>query len=141
MSTPNLGNIFDALIINPLKTFFGDLLKTGEADAQALAQGALSDLTTAENNAAAALTASQAKVDAYVNPLVVTGVQALGTAIEVSVPGLTALVTAAEPPVETAATGVTDAVILAVITKLAAALSASAKSTAAVGLSNLAGAS
>lgn len=141
MTSPNFGNVFDAIVVNPLKMFFGDLLKTGEAESQALAQQALSALATAESNGAAALTAAQAQVDSYVNPLVDTGVAALGTALAASVPGLAPLITAAEPAVETDATGVTDAVILAVITKLVGALSAAAKTTAAVSLSNLAGAS
>lgn len=125
----------------PIENFFADGEKVLEGDFASLAQQGLAALATAENNASAALTAAQTQVAAVVNPVVDNFLAAGATAVSSSVPGLAPLITAAEPAVATAANGVTDAVLIAIITKLAGGLSTAAKSTAAINLSNLAGAS
>lgn len=130
----------NAQVFQPIANFFESGLKVLEGDLLTLLQQGQADLVTAENNAAAALTAAQAKVDTVINPVVDNFLKAGAAAIEASVPGLAPIIAAGEPPAETAINGVTDAVLVAMIGKLATLLSSAAKTTAAVQLSNMAGA-
>jgi hypothetical protein len=128
-------------LFTPIVNFFTDGAKVLEGDLATLAQEGLTELATAENNASAALTAANAKVASVVNPVVDSFLSAGAAVVSSSVPGLAPIITAAEPVAEADINGVTDAVLVAIITKLASGLSAAAKSTAAINLSNLAGAS
>ncbi len=144
---PDLGNILDAIFKNPFKAAFANakttltnLAATAKSDVMAAAQEGLNDLVAAQTNAAAALNGASAKIIGAINPLVQNGVKALATTLEADVPGIAPLIVSAEPGIESKATDLTDAVLLATIQTIAAGLSNAAKTTAAINLSTLAGA-
>lgn len=130
----------DKDIWQPIENFFNSAEKVLVGDIGTLVQEGLQMLSTAETQAADQLTAAQAKVDSTINPIVDGFLKAGAATLEATAPSIAPIIAAGEPVAETAANGVLDAVALKLISTLAGLLSDSAKSTAAVNLSNLAGA-
>lgn len=131
---PDIGNIFDADIVDPLKALLKDIEDAGESEAAALAQQASAVIASLESQGAQALQQGQAAIDAYVNPIVSTGVTAVVSAIPTIGPVI-------GKGAGVAATAITDAIIAGLITALSAGLSNAGKTQAANTLATAAGAS
>ena len=140
----DIGNELDAIFkpawLSVVHSLEG-LAANAEGDVKTQLQNAQSQLAAALNNAASQVSAAQTTIDATVNPIVNNGIEALANSISAAYPPFAPLVAAAEGEAEKLADVGTDAIALAAIQRLAALLSQAGKATAAVNLSNLAGAS
>ena len=141
---PDLGNILDSIfkpewlsVVHSVEA----LATNAEGEVKTALQNAQSEVTTALNNAATAVSSAQGQIATTVNPIVNNAIETFGASVSAAYPPFAPLIASAEGDAEKLADAGTDAILSAAITKLAGLLSAAGKATAAVNLSNLAGAS
>jgi hypothetical protein len=136
-----LASDFDADVITPIAAFFEDGVKFLEGDLGAAIQTAQTDLSTALTNASNAVSSAKGLIATTINPAVDGFMTAGAATLSASAPALAPIIAAGTPIAEADTNAVLDQFALSAITKFAGLLSTAAKSTAAISLSNLAGAS